>query len=202
MRPYPPEIVIEPYVGIDYFIPAPELDHFVRTTFLDCLSELYNEEHAHLGKAHLGWLWTNVPYVKQMRVVAGQAEKPMFKGGAWQKHRQEMQFEEWFGGIPDFVITLDARYANEASDRDFCALLEHELYHCAQRRNKDGAPKFHEDTDRPVYGMRGHDVEEFVGVVRRYGMSQSVRDLVEAATDDDGRVEAADITLLCGNCGK
>src|SRR5687767_8823675 len=128
MRPRPPEILLEQYLGIDYFIPSPELDLWVRKTFLSSDSPLFNEEHIHLSKAHLGFLWTNVPNVSKMRAVAGEAERPMFRGGAWQKHRQEMQFQEWFGGLPDFVITLDAGFAASADDRSFCALIEHELY--------------------------------------------------------------------------
>lgn len=202
MRTKPPELLIEEYVGIDYFVPSPELDIFVRRTFLDSLSPLFNEEHEHLNKAHIGYLWTNVPFVKQMRPIAGEAEKPMFRGGTWQKHRQEMQFQEWFGGIPDFVITLDANFANQAEDRDFCALLEHELYHCAQAKDAFGCPKFNLQTGFPIFAMRGHDVEEFIEVVRRYGCSENVRRLVEAAVDENGKLSAVDISAMCGTCGR
>jgi len=47
--------------------------------------------------------------------------------------------------------------------------LEHELYHIVQSVDEFGAPKFNRDTGMPTLTLRGHDVEEFVGVVRRYG---------------------------------
>lgn len=202
MRPFPPEITLEPYLGIDYFVPSPELEEWVRKTFLDDDSPLFNEEHIHLKRADLRFLWTNVPNVKKMRVIAGEAERPMFRGGAWQKHRQEMQFQEWFGGMPDFVITLDASFANDADDASFCALVEHELYHCAQAVDEFGAPKFKQDSDLPVFAMRGHDVEEFIGVVRRYGMTENVREFVAAALGEEGKIEIGEIKFMCGSCAK
>ena len=113
-----------------------------------------------------------------------------------------MQFQEWFGRIPDFVITLDAGYAAGADDRSFCALVEHELYHCAQALDEFGGAKFKADSDIPVFAMKGHDVEEFIGVVRRYGMTANVRELVEAAVDETGKAETADIELMCGTCAR
>lgn len=202
MRPHPPELLLEPYVGIDYFVPSPELEEWVRKTFLDDSSPLFNEEHIHLRRADLRFLWTNVPNVKKMRVIAGEAERPMFRGGAWQKHRQEMQFQEWFGGMPDFVITLDAGFASQADDSSFCALVEHELYHCAQAVDEFGAPKFRQDSDLPVFAMRGHDVEEFIGVVRRYGMTENVREFVAAALSEEGKIETGDIRFMCGSCSR
>jgi hypothetical protein len=47
-----------------------------------------------------------------------------------------------------------------------------------------GCPKFNRQTGLPVFGMIGHDVEEFVGIVRRYGAGSAAgrtRDLVAAA---------------------
>ena len=47
--------------------------------------------------------------------------------------------------------------------------------------------------------MRAHDVEEFVGVVRRYGASQEVRALVEAASQPP-EVAKINIARACGTC--
>lgn len=202
MRPFPPEITLEPYVGIDYFIPAPEIDLWIRRTFLDDDSELFNEDHIHLKEAHIGFLWTNVPHSSKMRGVAGTAEFPFFRGNAWQKHRQIMQMQEWFGETPDFVITLDAAYCNDASDESFCALVEHELYHCAQKKDPEtGEPLFNVLTEKPAFGMREHDVTEFVGVVDRYGIGvvANGREFLEAANSEP-KIAAADIARLCGNC--
>jgi hypothetical protein len=87
----------------------------------------------------------------------------------------EQQMHEWFGRIPKYIITLAADYCEQCNDLEFCALVEHELYHIAQATDDFGAPKFNKETGQPVLKLRGHDVEEFVGVVRRYGASATYR---------------------------
>lgn len=64
--------------------------------------------------------------------MLGQAEPVAFRAGGWQKARAQQQMVEWFGRVPDFLITLAADYCAECSDAEFCALVEHELYHIAQ----------------------------------------------------------------------
>ena len=96
--------------------------------------------------------------------------------------------------------SFHAVYCQGASDVEFAALIEHELYHCAQQHDEFNSPKFSRDTGLPLFTMRGHDVEEFVGVVRRYGVvSKEVRQLVDAA---NGTPEIAPINIAraCGTC--
>jgi hypothetical protein len=108
--------------------------------------------------------------------------------------------EEWFGAMPDFLLTFSAPAAHDMDDASFCALVEHELYHCAQKMDQYGMPKFKEDGS-PSFAIRGHDVEEFVGVVARYGaIDPGVAAMVEVA----GRqplMRAASIAGACGTCG-
>jgi hypothetical protein len=40
--------------------------------------------------------------------IVGQTEQPMFHGGKWRRARQEQQLQEWFGELPDFIVTIDA----------------------------------------------------------------------------------------------
>jgi hypothetical protein len=47
--------------------------------------------------------------------------------------------------------------------------------------------------------MRAHDVEEFVGVVRRYGAGEQVQKLVDAAQMPP-EVARLDIARSCGTC--
>ena len=202
MRPFPPELLIDEYEGIDYFVPSPELDLWVRKSFLDDQSELFNQDHLHLNKAHIGYLWTNVPNTKQMMRVAATAEIPFFRGNAWQKHRQMMQMEEWFGGTPDFVITFDAGLAHTASALEVGARTDHELDHCAQALDKFGSPKFDAETGQPKFTLKGHDVEEHVGVIARYGVgggAGKTRELVEAANRAPV-IGLAEIEGICGTC--
>ncbi|MQU78407.1 hypothetical protein FB009_109180 [Sinorhizobium medicae] len=111
-----------------------------------------------------------------------------------------MQIKQWFGFVPDFIITLDAEYCRHCGDAEFMALVEHELYHAAQDTDAFGAPKFSRSTGRPVFTIRGHDVEEFVGVVRRYGADAAgVRALVDAANGPP-EIAKAQISHACGTC--
>ena len=110
-----------------------------------------------------------------------------------------MQLIGWFGTVPDFVLTFDASYCAECSDAEFMALVEHELYHCGQERDIYGLPKFTR-FGTPKFTMRGHDVEEFVGVVRRYGADAAgVSAMVEAANAGP-EIARVDIARACGTC--
>ena len=103
----------------------------------------------------------------------------------------------WFGELPKALITLDARYCTDCSDEDFMALVEHELYHLAHKHSSMG-PCYDADNNA-VLQMRGHDVEEFHGVVKRYGMSKDVQTMVELANDGP-IISRASIAHACGTC--
>lgn len=202
-RPYPPEqMCYDERYPLD-IVPAPEVAEWLEKTFIFEGSLLENPNHSHLSLARIGVLWTNHPNFRQMRAVAGTAEIPLKNlKGAWPKAMAEKQLLEWFGEIPNFLITLDSVFAAEADDATFCARCEHELLHCAQKVDAFGSPKFNEETGEPVWGIRGHDVEEFVDVVRRYGVGAAAGDtaaLVEAAKRPP-LIAKADIDIACGNC--
>ena len=204
IRPRPPERLLgtEGDLTARPFEPAPELEAWARAAFISEDAELLNEEHAHLREATLGFMWTSVPNARGGNGVVGQAEIPSIQGGKWARARFFQQVEEWFGLIPDFMITLDAGFADQADDATFCSLVEHELYHCAQAKDAWGAPRFSKATGRPIFTMRGHDVEEFVGVVARYGVGAAAgrtAALVDAAKRTP-IVCDADIAGACGTC--
>src|SRR5262245_46530872 len=90
------------------FAPSPDGLAWVRTNILDPLGPLHNPDHLHLTDASIGFLWTNAENTRHQRRIVGQAEVPMYMGNKWQKARQEMQVTQWFGDLPDFIITLDA----------------------------------------------------------------------------------------------
>ena len=198
-RPRPPEKLLE--VDIEgKFAPAPEVLDWIRAVILDPAGELYNPDHNHLADASIGILWTTAGCRSKGRTVVGMAEIPAFRCNQWQRARQEQQLREWFGRVPDFLITLDAFYSDQASDVAFLALVEHELYHCSQAEDEFGEPRFNKDTGLPIFSIRGHDVEEFVGVVRRYGVvSEEVQDLVIAAANKP-EVARINIARACGTC--
>lgn len=197
-RPAPPETLFE---WRDLLTPAIGLSEWVSAVILDMAGPLYNPDHAHLVDASIGYLWTNVENIRQQRQVLGMAEKVQIMGAKWAKARQEMQISDWFGQLPDFMITLDANYCRDCTDLEFCALVEHELYHCAQALDEFGSPKFGRD-GTPKYALRGHDVEEFTGIVRRYGIGDPegpLADMIIAAAAGP-TISNLNIARACGTC--
>ena len=200
-RPMPPASLLELSELSDFGIrltPAPEVWEWLQTEILADTGSIHNEDHAHLLDADIKVMWASSSFNKQGRTVLGQAEQVAFRAGGWQKARMEQQMRDWFGDVPSHIITLAADYCAQCSDTDFCALVEHELYHIAQARDGYGQPKFTQE-GLPKLEMRGHDVEEFVGVVRRYGASPDVQVLVDAA-NKPAEVGKLNISRACGTC--
>ena len=198
-RPLPsPAFVAEfaPYIRL---IPADGLWQWVQEQIIADSGHLHNPDHSHLADADIAFLWAATAFTKKGRTVLGQAEEVMMRAGGWQKARMEQQMYEWFGHKPDFIITLAGDYCLRCSDLEFCALVEHELYHIAQETDEFDSPKFYRDSGQPKLYLRGHDVEEFVGVVRRYGASADVQELVDAA-NQPAEVAKLNIARACGTC--
>lgn len=193
-RPIPP-------AGLMRFTPADGVAQWVNDEVLSDRGAVHNIEHAHLIDADLEFLWAPTGFSKQRRTVIGQAELVMIRAGGWQKQRQEQQLEDWFGRVPEFIITLDASYCAKCSDAEWCALVEHELYHIAHALDPFGSPRFKKD-GRPALAMRGHDVEEFVGVVRRYGVGDPGGAIAQLAAAARGQPEVSrsNIAGACGTC--
>ena len=200
-RPYPPSLLADLYKLSDFgirLIPAPDVWEWLHAEILAHTGSIHNPDHAHLLDADIRVMWASSSFEKQGRTVLGQAEQVAFRAGGWQKARMEQQMRDWFGDVPAFIITLAADYCSTCSDADFCAVVEHELYHIAQAIDKYGQPAFTEE-GAPKLKLRGHDVEEFVGVVRRYGASPDVQALVDAA-NSPAEVGKLNIARACGTC--
>lgn len=198
-RPYPPTELVEEFAPYIKLIPATGIMQWVTDNILGGDGELHNPDHAHLIDADIAFMWASSAFSKKGRTVLGQAEEVMMRAGGWQKARMEQQMYEWFGHKPDFIITLAADFCSQCTDMEFCALVEHELYHIAQDTDEFGAPKFYRDSGLPKLCMRGHDVEEFVGVVRRYGASSDVQEIIDAASQP-AEVAKINIARACGTC--
>ena len=144
-RPYPLSSLAQLSELTDIGIrltPAPEVWEWLQTEILADTGSIHNEDHAHLLDADIRVMWASSSFEKQGRTVLGQAEQVVFRAGGWQKARMEQQMRDWFGEVPAFIITLAADYCAQCSDTDFCALIEHELYHIAQDTNQYGEPAF------------------------------------------------------------
>ncbi|MFP8461776.1 putative metallopeptidase [Enterobacter hormaechei] len=198
-RPLPSSAFVEEFAPYTRLIPADGVWQWVQANIIAESGHLHNPDHIHLADADIGFLWAANAFSKKGRTVLGQAEEVMFRAGGWQKARMEQQMYEWFGHKPDYIITLAGDFCLQCSDLEFCALIEHELYHIAQEVDEFGAPKFYRDSGLPKLCMRGHDVEEFIGVVRRYGASSDVQELVDAA-NNPAEVAKINIARACGTC--
>ncbi len=203
-RPFPPvNFTGENWLPYTRLIPATEIGEWVNQHILSGEGQLHNPDHEHLANAladaDIAFMWASGAFAKSGRIVLGQCEQVMMRAGGWQKSRMEQQMHEWFGRIPKFIITLAADYCEQCNDLEFCALVEHELYHIAQATDDYCAPKFNKETGMPVLKLRGHDVEEFVGVVRRYGASKDVQEMVDAA-NRPAEVAHIDVARACGTC--
>lgn len=132
-RPYPPvNFTGENWLPYTRLIPATEIGEWVNQNILSEDGRIHNPDHAHLVDADVAFMWASGSFSKSGRIVLGQCEQVMMRAGGWQKSRMEQQMHEWFGRIPKFIITTAADYCEQCNDLEFCALVEHELYHIAQ----------------------------------------------------------------------
>lgn len=210
-RPYPPaELVKED--ARPSFVPSVELAEWAHGSFLDPESAIYNPDHHHLpgGEAGIVWVWTNVEGRARGRSTIGEARLLQHGQSRWDKALLSCVLTDWYRAVrgdsesaeeePDFAITLYAPWCATASDAEFMALVEHELYHCAQKVNAYGFPCVSQTTGRPVWTIKGHDVECHIGEVRRYGtVSPDIAALVEAAKKPP-LVSSVYIAAACGTC--
>lgn len=148
-RPLPNPAFVDEFAPYIRLTPATAVWEWVQSQFIADTGHLHNPDHFHLANADIGFLWASHGFSKKGRIVLGQAEQVMLRAGGWQKARMEQQMYEWFGRIPKFIITLAADYCTQCSDLEFCALVEHELYHIAQATDDYGAPKFNKETGHP-----------------------------------------------------
>ncbi|WP_332604761.1 putative metallopeptidase [Acinetobacter sp. ESBL14] len=207
IRPFPPTELMDKADEEEAIrlAPAPDLMDWVVKNFLTIGGPLHNPDHDHIAELihdneeFLAFAWASSACVAKKRMVLGQCEKVMFNQGGWRKARQEQQMRDWFGYVPVYLITIDASFCEQASDPDFCALIEHELYHIGVERDEDGEPLLSDMTGLPKHYLTGHDVEEFVGVVKRWGASENVKRLIEVAKQAPF-VSDVNISRCCGTC--
>ena len=74
--PAPPVGMLDPEsFDTPSFIPAPELEKWLRATFIEEGGPLQNDDHFHLRFAHIGVRWTSIENSRHGRRVVGQAER-------------------------------------------------------------------------------------------------------------------------------
>ena len=207
IRPFPPTDLIdraeaEETIRLE---PAVDLKEWVVRNWLTIGGELHNPDHDHIAElihddeTFLAFAWASSAAMAKKRMVLGQCEKVMFNQGGWKKARQEQQMRDWFGFVPVYLITVDASYCENTTDREFCRLIEHELYHIGVDRDEDRMPNHNNHTGLPKHYFAGHDVELFFGETKRWGADESVKRLIEIAKNAPF-VSETNISACCGTC--
>lgn len=136
--------------------------------------------HLKEGQPVVKWLYKMVPTVRQGRDVLGTVYVPSVQGQL--KPMFEWMMEEKWGFIPDFLVVLDLEYWLSADELDREILVFHETCHMRQKEDQYGMPAYDKTTGEPKWDLAGHDVEEFVKVVARYGAwSAEIQALVAAS---------------------
>jgi hypothetical protein len=137
IRPKPSPDLKNPGFQIE---PSTELEQWIMETFVKEGGTLCNDDHAHLRTANIAAIWTNVEYEDGLMPVAGMAEIVKVNGKPWPRAERTDHLCLLHGDVPQARIWLYAPYAAQCDDAAFCALVEHELYHLAQKLDKEQQP--------------------------------------------------------------
>ena len=153
-------------------VPDPDLADWVLETLLGEDSPLLVTDHVEILSASVGFLWTNVERKRSGGQVLGTAQlgKPTrHHGDAWTVAGLEQQRREWFGKVPDLLVTLYAPFFARCDEVAVVAVIDHELRHFAPKVDKEGEPAYDEETGRPAWRIVSHDLEEFTGTIEHFG---------------------------------
>jgi hypothetical protein len=152
-----------------------------------------------LADAKIGWLWTNYDAAQHSRPIWGECRLVPPVQAKWASALTNFHYRDLFGEVPDFIITIAAEPAADMDEWSFCALIEHELCHAAQLHDEFGMPRFTRDGD-PLFGIIGHDVEQFVDVVARYGAGPSMVEEMVRVANKGPTIGQAAMDIACGTC--
>jgi len=200
-RPYPAQPLALLHRTPMLWAPDHHFSEWVRDVYLLPSGPLYNPDHWYLRDAKIGYLWTNAEsYRGKDKQTVAQAELVGGKvGNQWQTKQYWFQLMGWFGDLPDFVLRFDAPVLAEYSDRDFCAVVDHELYHCAIKLDDFELPRYDRENNF-IWSQRPHTSEEFDRVVGRYGSHLAAGGSAEIIAASKQRPEVTDeqIAEACG----
>lgn len=210
--PVPPADLLTatvPIKGGGLVAPALDVEAWVQAEILAENRPLSNYDHAHLGEfeARVAFLWSTEVETRAGRRTLGTCQTAAPTGRAWPQAQRRAQLIGWFGAVPDFLIVLDALHASHALRTgrvaDLLAVVDHELYHCGVKLDDFGAIRFSPDGE-PTWTVRPHDVEEFAGVVRRYGVAASaagpLAQAIEYVRENGPDIAPASLDGVCGSC--
>lgn len=189
-------------VMTERFEPCLPLWDWVQGTFILPQAELFNPDHEHLVEATIGFLWCGPENHTKGTLRLGDAQLGLCTSGeAWSIGITNQIRSDWFGCVPDFLIRLDAGFFSICTDAEACAVIEHELYHCAQAMDGEGEPAFDLDGN-PRWRIRPHDIEEFAGVIERYGAAATHSERIKRAFERGPTISPFAIAGVCGTCAR
>lgn len=125
--------------------------------------------HPHLTDANILYLFTDKKRKKCDRVRIGSAAKM----GALQRFLASNMLSVESGH--DFLIMIDLNAWAFMDDADQRRLIDHELCHCGVFvKSGAGFVRLHPSQDKAdfsewTWGIIGHDIEEFAGILLRHG---------------------------------
>jgi hypothetical protein len=187
--------------GYAQFVSGRTLQDWARATFIEADGPLFNPEHKHLKHADVLFVWSSWTFKKSGMRVVGTAQRGEQSGSAGKKELLESFYCGLNGGRqPDFVVTLCAPFFAEVDPVSACAVIEHVLTHCGHAKDCYGHPMYFRSSGLPKFTLRGHDVEEFIGVVKRYGAYDGALQQMKDALNSEPSIARAKVEAVCG-CG-
>ncbi len=150
----------------DSFYPAAEGELEPGAIAARLVADVEDFAEVRMGEPSIVFLMRANEKLKAGRRVLGMMATVRFQG-------ELGPIAEWMlaklcGGLPDYIMVLDAAWWVQAAPMQREALVFHELCHAEHARGRDGELKFTE-AGLPVWGIVGHDLEEFHRVAARYG---------------------------------
>ena len=134
------------------------------------------EEHAHLAQAVILYVFRDKASRNRGRAVLGRARK-VAGLNKFLIHDED--------DLPLFVLEISKDTWEDLTEEQRRALVDHELCHLVVDTDDDGTL---------VARTRGHDLEEFIGVVDRHGLWKA--DVVAMGTAAAAKVEQLTLELV------
>jgi Putative phage metallopeptidase len=133
------------------------------------------KEHEHLQAANIGYVFRDDELRRHGKVIAAeaimvdrilQAEKRWGRIVKWALQHHILKVD----ALPDLLILIDRNMWSGYDADQKLALIDHELSHCWYETEEDGETQKFSRDGSPKWALRGHDVEEFCGVIARRGL--------------------------------
>jgi hypothetical protein len=139
------------------YMPAPEVAEIARQLIARVT------QHHELVNCHIEYMFIKKAPKSKGRVKLGCVRLVTGRNAWLVGLNGERTTKTFLTGVPFFLMEISHdEWHARLDDSQKIALVDHELSHCAI--------SYDDETGEPVLSTRGHDVEEFVGVISRNGL--------------------------------